>query len=82
MIERSHFSAESYALAYYAPSSGSISDRDMLGEDDHQAENMCLSLPSGRKTRTKGRKTRAWYDGNMIYPKEQPCLWMCFANVY
>ena len=55
---------------------------DLLAEDDDGVEIMSWALPTGRKSRAKIRKPRAWYYDNKMCLEEQLFLKMHFADVY
>jgi hypothetical protein len=68
--KRSHMSSEFPISFSFVPSSDSDSDYDLPSKDDDGAKLLHWALPSGRKSRAKKLKKRAWYDESRIYLEE------------
>ena len=75
---RSHGSSSSKMKPEY------ISGDDFSEEEQNSDDCIQLPflLPNGRKSRSKKRKPRVWYDENRLLPGEQMCLQLCFIDVY
>ncbi|KAE8801468.1 WD repeat-containing protein 43 [Hordeum vulgare] len=50
--------------------------------DDDGNEPMSFVIPSGRRSRTKKRPPKVWYDEDRLHLEQQFQLMLCFRDVY
>ena len=79
---RPHSSLDEIIEEDWFPSSDEESNPGDLSEEDNDgAQKPCVKLPADRKSRTKKKKPRLWYDEQRENPEEQFMKKLCFLDV-
>ncbi|KAE8775279.1 hypothetical protein D1007_52220 [Hordeum vulgare] len=77
---RSHSSVLKEMQPDFIPSSDEEGDCFLFEDEDDGHEPPSFVLPKGRKSRSKKRKPRIWYNEKLEQPHQELCLYMCFKD--